>query len=124
MSNEARDELRAATLGAPAVQDKCFVEWGGKKFEVRRPVLRQAQSIQALARKKNGESDDALALVQGIIHCVYVPGTEGRVFEQADVEALQNRGMEDFIGAFAKALAGLATKSEDIAKNSDSAPTD
>lgn len=120
-----RDELRAATLGAPSVQDKKLVEWGGKKFEVRRPTLKQTQSIQSLAKKKNGEVDDALALVQGIIHCVYAPGTDERVFEQADVDGIVNRGVEDFLGVFARALGELGSEATPkvVEGNSEGAPT-
>lgn len=122
--SEERDELRLGTVGSPVVQNTAIVEWNGRKYEVRRPTLKQTQSIQAMSRKKNGEIDDGLALVQGIIHCVYVPGTNERVYEQADVDAIQGRGIEDFIGAFASALGKLGAKPEEIEKNSEGAPTE
>jgi hypothetical protein len=63
--------------------------------------------------------------MQALVRCIYVPGTDELVFEAPDVEAMEDRGVEDFIGTFAKALGDLSAEvnPEEIEKNSESAPS-
>jgi hypothetical protein len=53
---------------------------------------------------------------------VVVPGTEERIFEAADVDAMEERCADDFVGVFAKAIGGFSEKkggseAEEVEKN-------
>lgn len=126
MSDEVkakRDALRAATLGTAPVRSSRAVEWGGEHYEVRSPTIAQTRRLANLS--KQAGSDDFKALVHGVIQTVYIPGTDERVFNEKDEEALLARGMRDFIGAFARALKELGEEEmEAVEKNSESAPSD
>jgi len=124
--NSRRDRLRQVTLGAPAVVQSARVEWGGEVFEVRRPTLKVQRAIDSISTDKKGKRDNLKALMQALVRCVYVPGTEDLVFEPADINAMEDRGVEDFVGAFMKALGSLSsdTTPEEIEKNFEGAPSD
>jgi hypothetical protein len=115
----AKDRLRAATLGAPAIRDSKIVAWNGENFELRRPTLKQQREIDRLSRDKKGKRDDLKATLLGLAECVYVPGTEERVFNPADVEAMTDRGFEDFVGFFVTEFGKLSKEvdPEEIEKN-------
>lgn len=125
-ASAARLELRSATLGAPAVHGSKLVEWNGKKFEVRLPTLKQQRFLKAQALdKKTQTQDDLKALVWGITECVYVPGTDERVFDAADFDDLMGRNTKDFIGTFMRALGELGkVDPEEAVKNSEGSPTE
>ncbi len=120
-----RDELRAATLGSPAIVDAKIVEWNGKNFELRRPSLKKQQIIQRNSTEKDGEQDMVKAICLALIESVFVPGTNIQVFERQDIAEMQGRTMSDFVGTFSKALGELSkdTNPEEIEKNFEGAPT-
>ena len=104
-----RDELRAATLGAvkprrcvmvywppkpPAKDAEPAVPWDGDEFEVREPSVREYARLKDEAGIKGGkpvtyEIGARYAALQ-VIACTYEPGTDKRVFEPADMDALMN----------------------------------
>jgi DNA-binding protein YbaB len=107
--SEARDRLRQKTLGSSVVESSMKVEWDGDTYEVRSPSLAQQKRIRnASVDAKSGDSDDIKALVLGLIECIYVPDTNEKVFEKADVESLMERSTNGFVGVFMKALGKLS----------------
>lgn len=102
-----RDELRAATLGAPAVRKSILVEWNGKTFEVKRPSIAKQLQIDKLSKLKDGEKDVGKQLFLALINCIFVPGTDVAVFESADEQGILGRDMDDFVGFFMGRLTEL-----------------
>jgi hypothetical protein len=125
-TKQTRDRLRAATLGAPAVVESKTVLWNSEKYEVRRPTLKQQREIDEAAKDKKGERDNLRALMHALIKCVFVPGSAVQVFERGDVDAMENRGQADFVGAFMTALGELSKEADPdaVEKNSESATTE
>lgn len=112
MSDETSDlraRLRGATLGQVRKADCELVEWGGERFEVRRPTLKQAKIIETGAKTKDGGTDAYRAVVLGVIHTVYVPGTDTRVFDERDADALMDTDLKGYVGAFAEAIKRLGS---------------
>jgi len=127
--SEARDKLRAATLGAPAVRSRKTVEWNGQRYDIGRPSLmeqRQIDDASVIGVGKRAKKDSIRALLHALVRCVFVPGTSERVFDSADVNAMEERGAEDFIGVFAKAIGELSEDAspEAVEKNSEGAQTE
>ena len=127
--SEARDKCRAATLGAPAVRASKMVEWNGTKFEIRSPSFldsRRIANASVVGLGKKAKTDNVKALAHALIASVYVPGTDERVYEAADVDAMESRTAEDFVGFFARAVGEVnaATTAESAEKNSESAQTE
>lgn len=107
---ELRARLRGATLGAERKADCEMVEWGGEKFEVRRPSLKQSKAIETGSKNKDGVTDSYRALVLGIVHTVYVPGTSERVFDERDADGLMESDLRGYVGAFANAIKKLSAE--------------
>lgn len=114
-----RDEIRRATLGSPAIVESKLVEWNGVQMEVRRPTLKQQRDIDKASTDKSGNRDALITMVQAMIACVYVPGTNDHVYEKADADALLDRGEKDFTGEILRALEELSKKTtpEEAEKN-------
>lgn len=107
---EARARLRGATLGQTRKADHEIVEWNGERFEVRRPTLKQSKLVDVGSKNKDGSTDSYRALVLGIIHTVYVPGTDQRVFDERDSDLLMDSDLTGYVGAFANAIKRLGTE--------------
>jgi len=127
--SEAREKLRAATLGAPATTEKRLVKWNGEDFEIRPPSLKDQRLIDdasMIGVGKKAKRDGIKALMHALIKCVFVPGTSEHVFDPADVNAMEERNAKDFVGVFAKAIGELSEDSnpEAVEKNSESVQTD
>ncbi len=110
-----RDKLRSKALGGQR-SAPILVEWEGETFEVRRPSIAQRGLIQQAAKievekgadgkAKVGKMDFGLLQAHALIQLTYVPGTEERVFESADVDSLRNQE----VGGVADAIWKVAGK--------------
>lgn len=100
-----RDLLRSALLGTTPKFRTLTITEGELTFEVRQPSIAKrarifklagAQTIVRGERKGKTSTADSTTIdigrlqIQGILECVYLPGTEENVFGVADIEALQN----------------------------------
>lgn len=90
-----RDKLRkAATSGKHRQFKKKIVKFNGEEFEVRQPSNAIRSQILAkskiISRDQTEEIDIGAMQVWGVIQLTYVPGTDERVFEEADYETLAN----------------------------------
>jgi hypothetical protein len=115
-----RAELRNHLIATPAVRTSKLVDWKGKTYEVRAPSIKQQRRLSKLSQEKDGSRDDLKALSYALVECVYVPDTDIQVLEVADIAAMEDRGIDDFVGAFANALkdVGQMVNVNDIEKNS------
>lgn len=118
----SRDKLRSATVGGKKTLKKEIVTVNGEKFEVRQ--------ITVGDRKKLVER--ATSIVDGnprinfvewnlwqVILATFVPGTEERVFEDADYDELISHPAGGFIDELSTALDRLnSVNQEEVAKNS------
>jgi len=84
MSNEKRNKLRAKALGQKPVFQKELIEG----FEVRQPSLRDRSEIIKTVSDVEGKIDSEKFLTQCLINHIYVPDTDEKVFEIADIEAM------------------------------------
>ena len=79
-SNKTRDQLRSQIFSAAKPASKTFTFFGAE-IELRQPtmgVIMEAQKIEDRAR--------AAALM--VVRYAYVPGTEEKVFDEADVDTI------------------------------------
>jgi hypothetical protein len=104
-----RDEIRAAVFGAKP-ESKVIEDFFGQRVELKQPTLGRMLEMRA------GSQQDAT--FEMLLNYTFVPGTETKVFEEADRELVQQlpfgKAMQEFINSFnelvgvdAKALEGL-----------------
>ena len=122
----AVDKIRAATLGAPVVRKSAVLHWNGVDIEVFKPTLAEQRAIDAgsmVGLGKKAKSDNWRKGVQILLCCARVPGTDIRPFTRHDIDAIEARGDDDFVGAVLEKFAELTTKKEEspevIEKNSE-----
>lgn len=75
-----RDDIRAAIFRTKEIKQK-EVDFFGVKIELRQPSL-------ASALTKHDGDEPKLAIIGNLIDCAYVPGTNQKVFDAADYDAL------------------------------------
>lgn len=94
-----RDELRAKVLATKLPKTK-LVTFFGAEIELRQPKLRDILKAQE-------NPDRQASVIQTLVQYAYVPGTDERLFEETDEEALKEQPFgEDFV-AISQALAEL-----------------
>jgi hypothetical protein len=127
-----RDELRAAALASEPDEFE-LVEHNGKKIEVRPPSMAQQRYFaRASKEKKPGEKGDVEQdgfkfLILAMIGCSYVPGTETKVFESADMEALlaKRMGRNGLVTKLTRVVHKLMNPvAEEVDKDFEADPTD
>ena len=119
-----RDHLRAMTVGRPCDFGGVIVEIEGQKFEVRKPSLRERDQIikesGMQGAKGKHDVDTSMLQVTCVIALTYVPGTDEKVFELADMDTLLNQPaggwIDDLATACMKSL-GVEASAGSEAKN-------
>lgn len=126
-----RDSLRSAGLKSRPAKSQ-IVKFDGNEYEVRAPSVRQRGQIlvkagiaASAAPDKSGKPaepkapDMARLQVVAVIASTYAPGTDERVFEDADFDGLADSNSGDLVDALAEpALAFLnASMDKEAAKN-------
>ena len=95
-----RDDLRAKLLGqAPKPQIKTMSLFG-QEIELRQPTLGAILDAQ-------GIDDDKIRTVTLIIEYAYVPGTDERIFEEADTNVILSWPFGEELVEIQVAIAGL-----------------
>ncbi len=80
----SRDSMRAKIFSGKNKHRKTkIIDFMGEDVEVRQPTVKQVQELAKEARKE--ESD---AVLLSIMEYCYVPGTDDKVFEDADKDNL------------------------------------
>lgn len=78
-----RDEIRKAIFSNAKPKSLTF-EFFGAEIELRQPPMSEVLATQASA----GE-DRARASAEMVVRYAYVPGTDERVFDEADIDMIQ-----------------------------------
>lgn len=131
-----KEALRNAALSRPQFIRQTVVH-EGNTYEVRQPSVALRGEIMKAARTqmvkgKKGEdveidaSSMDLSRMQAmtVICCTFLPGTDERLFDEADIDALLAMpagGLFDKLSDMGQKL--MAKKAEEAAKNSESVPT-
>lgn len=97
----SRDDIRTAILDSKGESE--LIPFGKVMVEVRTPAL------EDLLQYRNAEGDDTI-MARAIVNNCWVPGTEDRVFEEADIAAIMklkfNADMRRLNKAVTEVLAG------------------
>lgn len=88
-SKELRDKIRAATVGAKKRYASEIVKYSGVDIEVRQASIRdKAEYLQKSVDPKTNQTDFSRLLGYAVIASCYVPGTNDKVFDETDYEAI------------------------------------
>ncbi len=121
-----QSEMRGALLADDPIET-VTVEHRGVTVEVRPPSLAQQKYFRRQAMDpKTKEIDDTKLVVHSIIGCTYKPGTDERVFELADVEALLNKSTDPrtIVGKLSRAITKImSVTQEDVEGNFGEGPS-
>ena len=129
-----RNELRAALLSSPARRTKLVtipVNGVGVEVELRQPTLAERDAMVAAAqafanRAAKSKTDvnipNGVLIIHTLIGAAYVPGTDEKVFEPADAQALLQAGIGGWVEDVVAATSSLMSK-EAEAVGKDSAET-
>ena len=92
MASEKRKKLRDAIFNSPAAKFKVKeIKFLGETVEIRQPSLEMMLDAQQNESRKE-------AVVQLLVNYCYVPGTEEKVFEKEDRDALLSMPFnQDFV---------------------------
>lgn len=116
MSNTLRDSMRSQILGATKAKS-ILCTFFGVEVEIRQPSLGEI----LLAEEETTKSAQAVAMV--VKYC-YVPGTDDKVFEAADYEALLLLPFGDDFVRVQKAIAQLTNVNVDKALGNSETTSD
>lgn len=112
MSTDARNKIRAATIGAKKNFRSEVVEYNGVEVEIRQPTVRARKTLYNECRDKDGNVDPMEFLVWCVVHCTYVPGTDDLVFEVGDHEAMLDQPAGSFVDQFGEKASELFNAAE------------
>lgn len=113
-----RDDLRAATLGAKAEFKKEIVSFGGVELELRQPSVKQRKDLFKRCMDENGRVEAMEYLTWGVLYCTFVPGTNERVYDDTDYDALMEKPSGGFLDKFGAIIGALMNVDDDIEKKS------
>ena len=105
MSN--RDELRAATLGAPKQFAHEIIEWNGCRFELRQPSVGDRNRLVKQCMDDKGKPDALELMTRSVMACTFVPDTQEKVFDETDYDALVTSPSGGFVDRFGEKIMGL-----------------
>lgn len=131
MTTEAQkptlDELRAYAFGEGSRPKSKLVEHGGMQFEVRTPsfgVKAEADATMAEigedGKPKLRDSSERDALL--VVNCTYVPGTETRMFNLADMKQIKNSATGGLFTKLASAIGALLSEATKVGKPEPTSP--
>ncbi len=97
--NEARDSIRAGIFSSKKFRSK-IINLFGQEVEIRQPSVGQVLSSR-------DTDDQKLMFITLLCQYAYVPGTDDRVFEDADVEAIEEWPIGPWFKEFNDAIVDL-----------------
>lgn len=110
-----RDDIRAAMLSGSKAKSKEITVFG-VKLELRQPSMGEILDMQAMAETKQ-------RVIHSLINYCYVPGTNEKVFDTTDTDALLARPFGKEFAEIQLAIAELTTLDIEQEKgNSEGAP--
>jgi len=101
-----KNDLRSLTVGGKKNFRKKVVEIDEAKFEVRQLSVGDRQKIYDKSSKGDKISSSDF-LVWSVIYCTFVPGTEEKVFDDADYESLMAQPSDSFVDKLGQAAGEL-----------------
>ncbi len=112
MSEETgkRDALRSKLLGGRKRARKLFQIEGGIEIEIRQPSIGARSKIMQAAGMSAGSQEvtDLGALqIAAVVQCCFVPGTNERLFDLSDSEALEELPTADWFDDVSSAALDL-----------------
>lgn len=113
-----RDLIRSLTIGSKKhFKRKCFTlvtSEGDIEVEFREPSRKERAKITDKSRDKKGQVDNELFIANFVIMLTFIPGTNERVFEDADLEAImETPAASGFVEKFGEQILELI-KPDDI----------
>ena len=97
---DLRSKMRGMTIGKPSGDKPMVVTVEDVDFEVRRLSYADRRELTNKAAKFDMDSgkvdkfDQVVYEIGLLLACVYVPGTDERVFEKGDVETMRNQRLD------------------------------
>ncbi len=101
-----RNELRKYLLSSKHFRSE-RVNLFGQEIELRQPSVKDALALAEAAEGKDNQS--SLFLIEVLIRYAYVPGTNERVFEEGDREAILQWPVGDWMKEVADKFNSLGT---------------
>jgi len=106
-NKSARDKIRAATVGNKTIVKSKIMTIEGVDIEIFAPTLEQSQFIES--KIEADEKDFTPRLLWTLIVLCKVPGTNERIFEEADYDTLMKKPAEGFIEKLYLGIRSLST---------------
>lgn len=119
--SDVRKQLRDKIFTSDRAKPKSeTLEFFGADVELRQPTIGRILDLRDAAKE-----DSKFAAMQMIIEYTYVPGTNERVFDEADLDALLGMPFGEDMTRMHQAIAKLTNINvEGLAKNSEETPAD
>ena len=96
----SRDNIRSKIFNAKNKHRKSkVIDFMGEDVEVRQPTVKQVQELAKEARK-----EDSDAVLLSIMEYCYVPGTDDKVFEDADKDGLLDLPVGEWLNNLNQAI--------------------
>lgn len=128
--SELKDKIRAKTVGSSKVFKFKMVQFDEMEIEIREPSVRDWGKIMKAVMSMNSEEGSNKMeydkyLIWSVIYCAFVPGSDEKVYEDTDYDALANFPRSGFVGEFSEiAMDMMNSDSEQTEKNSEKTATD
>lgn len=100
MTAEARNRIRSQVFSGKKFKKK-EIDLFGEKVEIRQPTVGMVLAAQQ-------EQDRRKALVQMLVRYCYVPGTNERVFEETDFDAIMELPVGEWFTTLNNAIIELS----------------
>ncbi len=115
-----KKEIRDKTIGAAKIFKSKRINYGDVDIEIREPTVKAWGDILRNVTTEEGKMEFDKYLAWSIISCAYVPGTNEKVFEEADYDLLLEMPKSGWVTEFSDiALAMMSADMEEVEKNSD-----
>ena len=123
MKNNLKDRIRAASVGSMPKPKSVIVDLSDNEdepmlVEVRQPTPRQRQDYLEKCRDEDYTVDSLKMQLYGVIDFTYVPGTDEKVYDEADFDAMANSGLGSFIDKISEVFVELCNTDHKNAKKS------
>lgn len=96
-----RDDIRAKILGYSGKPKSELITFFDQTIELRQPTVGEIEELQNQSEHSKGRT------VRTLIRYAYVPGTDEKVFDEADVDGLQELPWGKDFSEVVKAVAKL-----------------
>lgn len=114
MSQSIRDKIRAATIGKKSQFRTKIFNYEGIEVEFKAPNLKDRKTLLNRAKGDNGDLDMINFIVWSVILNTYIPGTNERVFDESDYDAMMNQGTGSFVDQFGQEVAEIMTAETNV----------